>query len=674
MKQYHTFILALGAMLLFNIKVNAQTNPSVTLKLNQTGHAIPPKLYGLMTEEINFSYDGGLYAELIRNRTFTDNARSQMPMNGDNSRVPDHWSLIKDGNAKGIVTLDRQNPVNYILNVCLCLDAENAGSRIGIANEGYWGIPVHPKTTYTASFYAKANKAVPLSISIESTDGKTVYAQAQSKAIGSSWQQYRLTLTTADNITPTADARFVISTTDAGKYWFNLVSLFPPTYNNTPNGNRQDIMQLLADMKPNFLRFPGGNYLEGEYFTTRFDWKKTIGKIEQRPGHQGPWGYRSTDGMGLLEFLEWCEDLKMEPLLAVFAGYTLKGDYFDDPKFLQPFIDEALDEIEYVMGDKSTKWGAVRARDGHPEPFPLSYIEVGNEDGFDHSGSYEKRFTQFATAIRAKYPQLKIISTVGGKNDWLSGRFSIPKMNPDLVDEHFYRNSLEMQEMATLYDNYDRNGPKVFVGEWATREGDPTTNMNAALGDAAFLTGLERNSDLVLMHCFAPLFVNVNPGGMQWKSDLIGYNALTSYGSPAYHVQKMFSNNLGDEIVPFEAKDLPVQIKKPNSRDSARGVQPKSIPSMFFAASKNTKTGVIYLKVVNSAATAQNVKISLEGIKAVTPQATVITLKVDKPEETNTITEPNKIVPSTTTVKGIKKIFEQSFPAYSVTVLQIQTK
>ena len=661
MKLHKLFPVAFWGMLLLGTTANAQL-PTVTLKLDQPGFAVPTKLYGLMTEEINFSYDGGLYAELIRNRSFKDN-----PMN------PEHWALVQDGDAKGKILLDRQNPVNDVLSVSLQLDAQNAGSRIGVANDGYWGIPVRPKTTYTASFYAKSTTSSPLMLSIESIDGKTVYAKAQSKAIGSEWQQYQLTLTTAADVAPTANTRFVISTTDAGKYWFSLVSLFPPTYNNTSNGNRPDIMKLLADMKPSFLRFPGGNYLEGDYFSSRFDWKKTIGKLDQRRGHQGPWGYRSTDGMGLLEFLMWCEDLKMEPLLAVFAGYTLKGDYLDDPALLQPFVNEALEEIEYVIGDQSTKWGAVRARDGHPAPFPLSYIEIGNEDGFDRSGSYEKRFNQFAAAIRAKYPQLKIISTVGGKNDWLSGRFPVPK-DPDLVDEHFYRNSIEMQEMASIYDKYDRTGPKIFVGEWATREGFPTTNFNSALGDAAFLTGLERNSDLVLMHCYAPLFVNVNPGGMQWKSDLIGYDALTSFGSPAYYVQKMFSNNLGDQVVKFEAKDLPTQLKKPNARDSAAGVQPKTIPAMFFSVTKNSKAGIIYLKVVNSTAIAQKVKLDIQGIAGVASKGTAITLKAVSTEDTNSITEPHKIVPVTTSIKGLGKHCEQSFPAYSITVLQIQGK
>lgn len=638
-------------------------SPVVTLHLDRRGHAVPRGLYGLMTEEINYSYDGGLYGEAIRNRAFLNNPAA-----------PDDWSLVQDGEARGSIALDRRNPLNEALKVSLRLSAEMAGVRIGIANEGYWGIPVRPSTSYSARFYAKGSKPATFTVSIESRDGKTVYAQAESPAIGANWKDYQLTLTTAGGIAPAADTRLVIATKDTGTFWFDLVSLFPPTYKDRPNGNRPDIMQLLADMKPSFLRFPGGNYLEGDYFSTRFDWKKTIGAIDQRPGHPSPWGYRSTDGMGLYEFLMWCEELHMEPLLAVFAGYTLKGDHLEDPAFLKPFVDEALDEIEYVMGDPSTKWGAMRARDGHPVPFSLHYIEIGNEDGFDRSGSYEKRFNQFAAAIRARYPQLKIISTVGGRKDWLSGQSTTPKGRPDVIDEHFYRNSLEMQDMATLYDTADRNGPKIFVGEWATREGWPTTNLHAALGDAAFLTGLERNSDLVIMACYAPLFVNVDPGGMQWKSDLIGYDALSSYGSPSYYVQKLFSEYLGDEVIPLDARDLPTQVKRPNARDSARGVPPKAIPAMFFSATRDTRAGMIYLKVVNATAAAQDVQLELAGKEKAMQVGTAITIGSDDPDATNTITEAQKIVPVSTSFKGVGERFRHSFPPYSVTVLQLQLK
>ncbi len=496
------------------------------------------------------------------------------------------------------------------------------------------------------------------------------YASAQVTGIGSAWQRYTATLTTTAGVKPTADTRLVISTRGTGTYWFNLVSLFPPTYNNRPNGNRPDIMQLLAGMKPAFLRFPGGNYLEGDYFSTRFPWKKTLGGIEQRPGHPSCWGYRSSDGMGLLEYLEWCEDLKMEPLLAVFAGYTLKTDYFDAGPFLQPFVDEALEEIEYVTGDANTKWGAQRVKDGHPEPFKLSYVEIGNEDGFDRSGTYERRFTQFYDAIKAKYPQLQVISTVGGR-DPLGSRFQVNARRPDAWDEHYYRNAAEMEEDAAHYDNYSRSGPKVFVGEWATREGFPTPNFNSALGDAAWMTGMERNSDLVVMSCYAPLFVNVNPGGMQWKSDLIGYDALSSYGSPSYYAQKMFSNYSGDKVIPITAGNIPMQQRKMYGKDSAAGRAPSQIPALFFVATRNTKAGTVYLKVVNAQPVAQDVKIDLQGAAKVGATAEQVMMKADSPEDTNTITEPEKIVPVASKIKGIGKSFTRSFPPYSITVLEI---
>jgi alpha-N-arabinofuranosidase len=653
--------LLLGSCLITGA-LSAQT-VKLTLDLGKEGVVVSPTLYGLMTEEINHSYDGGLYAELIRNRIFKDNPRT-----------PDNWSLLEEGGGKGTMQLDTHQPINDALTVCLKLDVGEHAGRVGIVNEGYWGIPVKPKTTYRASFYARAGgeSAGPLTVSIESNDGKVVYATAPVIVSGTTWKKYEATLQTGD-VAPTAAAHFVISTKAAGIYWFNLVSLFPPTYNNRPNGNRIDIMQLLADMKPGFLRFPGGNYLEGDLFATRFPWKKTLGGLEERPGHPGCWSYPSSDGMGLLEFLEWCEDLKMQPLLAVYAGYTLKKDHMDAGPFLAPFVDEALEEIEYVIGDVHTKWGARRAQDGHPQPFVLNYVEVGNEDGFDQSGSYDLRFGQFYDAIKAKYPQLKVISTIGGR-DGVGGRFKIKSRVPEAIDEHYYRNAVEMEEDASHYDNYDRNSPRIFVGEWATREGSPTPNMNAALGDAAWMTGMERNSDHVVMSCYAPLFVNVNPGGMQWKSDLIGYNTLISYGSPSYYAQKMFNGYLGNRVVPMKGENIPMQTRPPNRRDSANGVlTPKSFPSLFYVATRDG--GKIYLKIVNASGEARPVVIDLAGVAGkVAKEGTLVVLKGSGREDTNTIDEPAKIVPVTSMIKGIGKTFTRMIDPYSVNVLQLQVQ
>ncbi|GAB3909623.1 alpha-L-arabinofuranosidase C-terminal domain-containing protein [Mucilaginibacter boryungensis] len=641
----------------------AKAQVKLTVDMTKPGVNVSPRLYGLMTEEINHSYDGGLYAELISNRIFKDDPKQ-----------PANWSAVESGGARATIELDSKQPINKALTTCLKLVVTNANGKAGIANSGYWGIPVKPQTTYTASFYARSDDAEgKLTAAIESNNGNIIYATASTTLIKGGWKKYTLKLSTTASAKPTTDARFVITASHAGSYWFNLISLFPPTYNNRPNGNRIDIMQKMADMQPKFLRFPGGNFLEGDLFATRFPWKETLGPLENRPGHPGCWKYRASDGMGLLEFLEWCEDLKMEPLLAVYAGYTLKGDHMDAGPFLKPFVDEALEEIEYVTGGVNTKWGAVRAKDGHPAPFKLRYVEIGNEDGFDVSHSYDGRFTQFYDAIKAKYPQLQLISTVGGK-DGLGRRTPIKSRVPQAYDEHYYRNAWEMEEDAAHYDDYDRKSPKIFVGEWATREGSPTPNMNAALGDAAWMTGMERNSDHVIMSCYAPLFVNVNPGAMQWSSDLIGYNALNSYGSPSYYAQQMFSTNVGDKVVPMQGENIPTQTRAPNKRDSARNVMPKPIPAMFYVATQDTKNGILYVKIVNASGKAQTVNLDIKGAGAINSSATLTVLKGSGPQDTNSINEPEKIIPVKQEITAVTKNFNREIDAYSVNVLKLKIK
>lgn len=679
--------------------------PKLTLDFTRPGATVSPMLYGLMTEEINHSYDGGLYAELIRNRIFKDNPSK-----------PEAWSLVNEDtvNTKATMKLiaatqdnvppdERRHAITGALQTCLRLTVEKAGGRVGVANEGYWGIPVKPSTAYRASFYIKGtdrrepfrypwepkpttpplpvienNTAGPVTVTIESRDGKTVYASGTINLEKSEyWKKYELTLTTAAGVKPTTDARFVISTNRTGQYYFNLVSLFPSTFKNRPNGNRPDLMQMMVDMKPKFLRFPGGNFLEGPLITDAFPWKQTLGPLEQRPGHRGSWGYRPSDGMGLLEFLLWCEDIGAEPLLGVYAGYSLNGDHIDAGPLLKPYVDDALDEIEYVIGDVHTYWGAKRAADGHPAPFKLTYVEIGNEDWFDRSGSYDGRFTQFREAIEKKYPQLTCISTIADAQ-YPNMKVTSGK-KPAVLDEHYYRNSWDMWANASQYDSYDRNGPKIFVGEWATREGAPTTNLNAALGDAAWMTGMERNADHIIMSCYAPLFVNVNtatataPKAWQWDSDLIGYNALSSYGSPSYYVQKLFSQYLGDKIVPVAAEHVPVQDQPMTRRDSAAKTKPKPVPTLFYAATKDEKTGAIYLKLVNTTGKKQPVEISLNGLANVSPKATLVVVKGDKPEATNTITEPEKIIPVTSKIKGVAPVFTRTLDPYSVSILQLQT-
>jgi len=533
------YILATAVILSGLFIAQANGDPGqLNVDLQHPGIKISPTFYGLMTEEINHSYDGGLYAELIQNRIFQDSPDK-----------PVHWSLIKTDGADGDIALDDTDPVNTTAltkSLKLSITTIGNGQRVGVANEGFWGIPVYPNTQYHASFYAKAGDGLtgPLTVDIESADGTTIYATGTVPEISGQWKKYDLTLTTS-KVDPTASARFVISAAAKGTLWLNLVSLFPPTFNNRPNGNRIDLMQMLGDMHPSFLRFPGGNYLEGDTFDQRFAWKNTIGDLEQRAGHRSPWNYRSSDGLGLLEFLDWCEDLHMQPVLAVFAGYVLTHHHTAAGPDLQPYVQEALDEIEYCTGDASTKWGQQRVKDGHADPFKIQYVEIGNEDSFDWPhGNYDARFAQFYDAIKAKYPNLQLIATTPVKS-----------RTPDVIDDHYYRSSHAMERDVHHYDKTDRNGPKIFVGEWATTEGRPTPNFRAALADAAWLTGLERNSDIIVMNCYAPLFINVNKGAGEWNTNLIGYDAISNFGSTSYYAQKMFATNLGDTELPIEINE-----------------------------------------------------------------------------------------------------------------------
>lgn len=629
-------------------------NPTLTIDASHPTGKVSPKLYGLMTEEINHSYDGGLYAELIRNRAFLDDASA-----------PVHWSVVTNGGAEATIALDSANCFNDKLTTSLRVTATKAakGQSAGVANSGYWGIPVQPNTRYHASLLVRAEPGFtgPLTLSIVSEDGQTVYAAEKLSSVNKAWKKLEVTLKTG-KIAPTTKARFAITLDRPGTVWFNFISLFPPAWNDRPNGLRKDLMQMLVDMNPKFLRFPGGNYVEGDTIETRFDWKKTIGPLEERHGHQCPWGYRSTDGLGLLEFCEWCEDMKAVPVLAVYAGYSLKGAHVNPGADLEPFVREALEEIEYVMGDKTTPWGARRAKDGHPAPFKLTYVEIGNEDWFDRSRSYDARFAQFYDAIKARYPHLKVISTIG--NDQ-SENLRVHSRTPDMTDEHYYRAADDFIRTSPDYaKNYDRKGPEIFVGEWAAHEDPkikpwdagarrqpPTPSMKAALGDAAFMAAMERNSDLIKMQCYAPLLVNVNPGGRQWRPDLIGYDAIASYGSPSYYAFKIFSGNLGDEILAIDARDTSIQS----------------------AVTRNSRTGEIFLKLVNPQLTGEKLNVRLKGAAPLGSKASVITLAAD-PEETNSITEPRKVIPVETTLNDFKSEFVYPMPPHSIVVLKFKTR
>ena len=625
---------AIGLLLLASIGL-AQTPATLHIDLGKPLHAVSPTLYGMMTEEINYSYDGGLYAEMVRNRT----------MEHDWSGIA-HWRLIELGRSSASFSVDSTSGPSSALETSLKIEVTQADhdGQAGVLNEGWWGMAVLPDTRYEGSFYAKADSSAvgPVEASLVNDNTGEVVASATTSPLTSGWKRYAFTLKTG-NIKKSSENHLRLTVSHPGVLWFDLVSLFPPTYKNRPNGNRIDLMEKMAAMKPAFLRLPGGNYLEGDTIQDRYDWKNTIGPLVDRPTHPSPWGYQSSDGLGLLEFLEWCEDLKIQPVLAVYAGYSLKGAHIAPGPYLNPFIDDALDEIEFVSGDTNTKWGSARAKLGHPAPFPLTYVEIGNEDQFDKSGSYDGRYAQFYKAIKAKYPNLQLIATT-----------PVTSIKPDVVDDHYYKQAAEFFKMTGHYDTIDRNGPKIFVGEWATREGSPTTNLGAALGDAAWMTGLERNSDLIVMASYAPLFVNVNPGGMQWSSDLIGYDALSSYGSPGYYAQVMFAQHLG--------------VSVPAS--SITGAADR----FFYSVTNSPETGAVYVKLVNATSTPQTLQIDLSGGKNVEASAHLTTLTGHTTAETNTIDHPEQIVPLSSELKVAGNEFSHVVPAYSIQVLELKTR
>jgi alpha-N-arabinofuranosidase len=517
-----------SALLLFAGGAPAQQPASLEINAQRPIAHVSPTLYGLMTEEINHSYDGGLYPELIRNRAFMDG-----------SYGPHGWVLVEQGNAQASMELDKSTGPSTAIphSLKVAIQTADAKDQGGVANTGYWGMAVRSNETYQCSFFAKADGGMtgPIMARLVSDRTGAVLAQASVPAISGEWQQYKLALKTRAVPVVSAENHFELLANHAGNLYLSMISVFPPSYRDRKDGLRPDLMELMAAMHPKFLRLPGGNYLEGDHIPERFEWKKTIGLWVDRPTHVSPWGYHSSDGMGLLEFLEWCEDLKIQPVLAVYAGYSMKQEHVEPGPDLEPYVQDALDEIEYVAGNANTKWGAERAKDGHAVPFPLTYVEIGNEDWFDRSNSYDGRYAQFYKAIKARYPQLQLIATTPVKS-----------VKPDVIDDHYYRSATEFFNDTHHYDTADRSGPKIFVGEWATREGAPTPNMGAALGDAAWMTGMERNSDLIVMASYAPLLTNINAGALQWDTDLIGYDAVKSYGSPSYYAQVMFAEHLGD--------------------------------------------------------------------------------------------------------------------------------
>lgn len=520
----------------------------VDVDAQHLGAAVSPRLYGIFFEEINHAGDGGLYAELVQNRSFEDD-----------DQAPVHWTAL--GGAKASLVTDGM--LNDRQAHALRLAVNAAGE--GVQNEGYWGMAFRQQTTYTFSAWIKAEAAYKgeATVTLHSRDGRNLgQTSVPLKLKAGKWTQLKdiPVLATGSD----AEGSMALTFSSPGTLTLDVVSLFPPTYKGRPNGCRIDLAELLEALHPKFMRFPGGCYVEGQTTSknnlqNRFVWKNTIGPIEQRPGHLSVnWGYNITDGFGYHEMLQLSEDLGAEPLFVVNVG--LGHGWLQPYDQIEEYIQEALDAIEYANGDaKTTKWGAERAKNGHPEPFGLRLLEVGNENANfyfdnnrDQSEHYFERYIQFYKAIKAKYPEVEIIGNVEA---WGTDEPSWRSNHPvDILDEHYYRSPSWFEKNFNKYDSYDRNGPKIYIGEYAVTQGYGVNgHLTAALGEAIYMQGLERNSDIVIMGSYAPIFVNEhNPA---WRPDMIRFNASESFGTPSYQVQKIMANNIGTRVVPVSVTD-----------------------------------------------------------------------------------------------------------------------
>ena len=540
----------------------------VTVHADRPGHAIPKTLYGIFFEDINYAADGGLYPELIANRGFDCRTRE-----------PEGWTREWRGDAMGRVSLQGGYPVNPNTWQYLRVECYAPGAGAGVANSGFGGIAVKQGAGYELSFYARphAGYAGGLTVRLENADRQPLAAyriekgawknkHGGAKAAGPldppvppEWVKYEATLTPSETLT---NAQLVVLLDSVGTVDLDLVSLFPKdTYKSRKNGMRADLMQLLKEMKPATLRFPGGCVVEGNDFDTLYHWKRTVGPLERRGINWNRWGYWQSHGLGYFEYFQIAEDLGAQPLPILAAGMTCQ---FKKPLECIPLdrldgvIQEALDLIEFANGAPDTAWGRVRAEMGHPAPFNLKYVGIGNENW---DNVFLDRYAIIAKEVKAKHPEITIISSAGAAPDGPTFELAwkrLPELKAELVDEHFYKPPEWFLSQANRYDTYDRKGPKVYVGEYACHTRDRKNNLHAALCEAAAMTGFERNSDVVSMAAYAPLFNKI--GNTQWNIDLIWFDNTQAFGTPSYYVQKLFMNNLPDTLLPLElpANDVPL--------------------------------------------------------------------------------------------------------------------
>lgn len=521
------------------VQAGNSTKAKITVDISQPGHKISPTLFGIFFEDINLSADGGIYPELVRNRSFEDADSLQ------------YWKFIcADGSSKALVSTANVQartpipPLNAFNRKAALIEANGS---FKFENFGYFGMNIVEGESYSFKLAARVTDGFksPLKVKVVSSNGSEL-ASGVFKDIDANWNYFTLSLkATASD----PKAHLEISGQGNGKLYLDMVSLMPDkTWKN--HGLRTDLAKAIDALNPNFLRFPGGCWVEGDDFEHIYQWKNTIGNLDSRSSLWNIWGYNATHGLGYHEFLQLSEDLGAEPLFCINAGVSHKEVVLVDR--IGPWIQDALDAIEYANGPVTSVWGSIRTRNGHPAPFNLKYLEIGNEN---YGDQYFKNYELIAKAVLAKYPDMKLIA-----NDWSGGHPTEP--NPEIIDEHYYNNPDWFVLNATKYDSYNRKGPKIFIGEYAVTSGSGKGNLRGAIGEAAFMTGMERNSDIVVMGAYAPLFCNTNH--KRWPINLINYDSYRWYGLPSYYVQEMFANNQGTLTLPVNVEGSP-EIETPNA-------------------------------------------------------------------------------------------------------------
>ena len=657
MKKLLTLTLACG--LLATMQLKAQTH-EMTVQLNKVGAPIQNTMYGLFFEDINFAADGGLYAEKVLNRSF----EFPQPLEG--------WKAVGNVQVRDDGPFDK-NPHYVRMGY-----TGHQSKFTELENNGTFGIGLKQGENYRFSVWARVPEGESAKIRVELCDPynneEMQFFALKSITIDSKdWKKYQVEIKSTKTIQKAALRIFL-----EGKNAVDLehISLFPTdTWMGRENGMRKDLAQALADLKPGIFRFPGGCIVEGTDLDTRYNWKNTVGPVENRPLNENRWQYTFTYrhlpdyyqsyGLGFFEFFQLCEDFGAEALPVLSCGLACQFQN-NDPSAHQPveeldcFVQDALDLIEFANGATTTEWGKLRAEMGHPAPFNLKYIAIGNEQWGE---TYPEHLEPFVKAIRKTYPNIKIVGSAGPNSEGEQFDYLWPEMKrlgADLVDEHFYRPADWFLSQGARYDNYDRKGPKVFAGEYACHiSGKKYNHFYPALLEAAFMTGLERNADIVHMATYAPLFAHVE--GWQWRPDLIWFDNLDVVRTSSYYVQQLYSTYKGSNVLPLTMNGKPVT--------GAAGQD-----GLFASSVIDSKTNEVYVKVANTSSQMQYVSVKLDGLKKgqLFSSAKAIVLQSDDLEAENSIARPDLIKPFEIPLQVSGNVVSGSIPANTFVVVVIE--